>query len=263
MRSWVFTLHLWIGALAGAFFVVLGVTGSILAFESPLDHILNAKLSYVTPSTRNLPLSEIVRSVKSSFPFDDVVAVTFAASPKLSWEVALPSGIVCVNPHTGQVLGLRQRGQTLLGFAGKLHVSLATGQIGWTVIRWSNLATLLLLISGVGLWWPNRRIRLLTLDGSRRFWSDLHKAVGVTSFTFLFVAAGTGALISFEAPIKQAMRGLRSTDAVAPSQLPPQCRWARVILIRTMPCRSPWQFSQGVLQPEFRCPPMAERTKSP
>jgi uncharacterized iron-regulated membrane protein len=153
MRGWVFKVHLWIGALAGAFFVVLGITGSILAFELPLDHILNAKLSYISPATGNLPLSQIIRSVKANFPSDDVVAVTFAESPKLAWQVALPSGIACVNPHTGQVLGLRHRGQTVLGFARGLHVSLASGNIGHSMIRWSNLAALLLLTSGLGLWW--------------------------------------------------------------------------------------------------------------
>lgn len=214
-RRWIFRLHLWIGGLAGAFFVVLGITGSILAFESPLDHILNSKLSYVAPSSRDLSLGEIILSVKKSFPMDDVVAVTFASSPELSWAVALPSGIAHVNPHTGQVLGLRQRGQTVLGFARQLHTCLATGTIGRTVVQWSNLAALLLLLSGFGLWWPNPRIHVRAMDGTRRFWSDLHNAIGILSFSFLLIAAGTGALMSFEVPITRAIRHLNGVEHVA------------------------------------------------
>ena len=45
MRMWVFKVHLWVGALAGGFFVVLGITGSILAFELPLDHFLKCENS--------------------------------------------------------------------------------------------------------------------------------------------------------------------------------------------------------------------------
>jgi uncharacterized iron-regulated membrane protein len=217
-RSWVFRIHLWLGVLAGAFFVVLGITGSILAFESPLDHIANSKLSYVASSDRNLSLDEIILSVKKSFPMDDVVAVTFAKSSNLSWEVALPSGIACVNPHTGQVLGLRERGQTFLGFARQLHVCLATGTIGRTVVQWSNLAALLLLLSGFGLWWPTHRIRLRAIDGTRRFWSYLHNAIGILSFTFLLVAAGTGAVMSFEAPITRAIRSLSGAKEVVSHQ---------------------------------------------
>ncbi len=179
MHRLVFRVHLWVGALAGGFFVVLGITGSILAFELPLDHVLNAGLSYISPSRRDLPLSQILRSVQASFPSEGIAAVTFAGSPNLAWQVALPSGIAYVNPHTGQVLGLRSRGQTYLGFARHLHVSLAGGNIGRSTIRWSNLAMLLLLISGLGLWWREGRIRLPGFDGTRRFWSDLHKVIGV------------------------------------------------------------------------------------
>jgi uncharacterized iron-regulated membrane protein len=218
MRRWVFNVHLSIAALAGAFFVVLGITGSIIAFETPLDHILNAKLSYISPSTRSLPLSQIIRSVKAGFPSDEVVAVTFAESPKLAWQVALPSGIAYVNPYNGRVLGLRRRGQTILGFNRSLHVALASGNIGRSMIRWSNLATLLLLLSGLGLWWREGRIRLRKMDGTRRCWSDLHKTIGVVFSVLLLIASGTGVLISFEGPVSQAIRTFRGSDRIVPSR---------------------------------------------
>ena len=219
MRRWVFKVHLWVGALAGGFFVVLGITGSILAFEQPLDHVLTAKLSYISLSPRDLPLSRILRSVQASFPSDGIAAVTFAASPNLAWQVALPSGIAYVNPHTGQVLGLRLRGQTFLGFARRLHVSLASGNIGRRTIRWSNLATLLLLISGLGLWWRDGRIRLHAFNGTRRFWSDLHQAIGVLFSALLLIASGTGAFISFEGPVNQVIRAFKGSDQIMPSPL--------------------------------------------
>ncbi len=219
MRRWVFKVHLWIAALAGGFFVVLGITGSILAFEIPLDHVLNAKLSYISPSPRDLPLNEILRSVQTTFPSDGIAAVTFAGSPNLAWQVALLSGIAYVNPHSGQVLGLRSRGQTFLGFARRLHVSLASGNIGRSTIRWPNLATLLLLISGLGLWWRDGRIRLHRFDGSRRFWLELHKAIGVVFSALLLIASGTGALISFEGPVSQAIRAFKGSDQIMPSHL--------------------------------------------
>ena len=218
MRRWLFSVHLSIAALAGAFFVVLGMTGSILAFEAPLDHILNAKLYYISPSTRTLPLSQIIRSVKAGFPSEEVVAVTFADSPKLAWQVALPSGIACVNPHTGRVLGLRRRGQTILGFTRSLHVALASGNIGRSMIRWSNLAAVLLLLSGLGLWWREGRIRLRKMDGTRRSWSDLHKAIGVVFSVLLLIASGTGVLISFEGPVSQAIHAFKGSDPIAPSR---------------------------------------------
>ena len=219
MRRWVFRVHLWIGALAGGFFVVLGITGSILAFEAPLDRVLNARLAYISPSPHDLPLSQVLGSVGASFPSDGIAAVTFAGSSNLAWQVALPSGIAYVNPHTGQVLGLRSRGETFLGFARRLHVNLASGNIGRSTIRWSNLAALLLLISGLGLWWRDGRIRLHGFDGTRRFWSQLHKAIGVVFSALLLIASGTGAFISFEGPVSQAIRAFKGSDQIIPSHL--------------------------------------------
>jgi uncharacterized iron-regulated membrane protein len=225
MRNWVFKVHLWIGALAGGFFVVLGITGSILAFEIPLDHLLNAKLSYISPSPHDLPLNQILRSVQASFPSDGIAAVTFARSPRLAWQVALLSGIAYVNPHSGQVMGLRSRGQTFLGSAHRLHVSLAGGNIGRTTVRWSNLATLLLLLSGLGLWWRDRRIRLHRFNGTRRFWSDLHKTTGVVFLSLFLIASGTGALISFEGPVSKAFGAFKGNGQTMRSRtLPSQSR---------------------------------------
>jgi sulfite reductase (NADPH) flavoprotein alpha-component len=204
---------------------MLGITGSILAFEMPLDRALNPKLSYISPSARDLPLNQILRSVQVSFPSEGIVAITFAKPLNIAWQVALPSGIAYINPHTGQVLGLRSRGQTFLGIARRLHVSLASGNIGRSTIRWSNLAMLLLLLSGFVLWSRDRRIRLISFDGSRRFWSNLHKAIGVGSFALLLIASGTGAFISFEGPVSQAIRAFEGRNQITPPHLlPPQPR---------------------------------------
>ena len=49
MRKLLLKLHLWMGSLAAVFLLLLGVTGSLLIFEDPIDHALNPRLSYVQP----------------------------------------------------------------------------------------------------------------------------------------------------------------------------------------------------------------------
>lgn len=220
MRRWLFRLHLCVAVLAGAFFALLGLTGSILAFESPLDHLLHPRLSYVDPSNQYRPVTAIIGAVKASYPSDDVVAIDFSDSPMLAWQVIVPSGVVYINPHTGRVLGLRQRGETILGLAQELHVSLAAGSIGRTAVRWVDAAGLLLIISGFALWWPRRILRLHRLDGTRRSWSDLHNAVGILSILFVFVASATGAVISMETSLRHVIRRITGPEsAVAPPSL--------------------------------------------
>lgn len=196
--------------------MLLGITGSIIAFESPLDHLLHPRLSYVSSSLHNVPLGTLLAAVSREYPEDDIVSVSFSDSPVLAWQVTIPDGIVCVNPHTGQILGMRQRGETVLGFAHDLHVSLAAGSIGRTTIRWCDLASIVLLVSGLMLWWPKGNLKLHRLDGSRRSWSDLHNAIGVCTLAFLFVATGTGALISFENPLRSVMSRFTTAEPVRP-----------------------------------------------
>jgi len=45
MRKLFFTLHLYVALIAGIFVVILGLTGSIMAFEPEIDHLLHSKLS--------------------------------------------------------------------------------------------------------------------------------------------------------------------------------------------------------------------------
>lgn len=205
LRRLFLRIHLWTGVSSGLFFVVLAVTGSVLGFQDKVDHALHFQLYEVAPAPQNLSLSEILASVRKVFPSDDVVAVTMPVSLRDAWEVALPSGIASIDPHTGRVLGLRQRGTAFVGVINQIHVSLACGRIGRTAVRWIDFAALVLLLSGIQLWWPVRRIRIRRNPFSRgrvgatqRFWFDVHSSAGALSFVFLLVLVGTGAVLSCE-----------------------------------------------------------------
>jgi uncharacterized iron-regulated membrane protein len=65
-------------------------------------------------------------------------------------------------------------------------------------MSWAGLFVVLLTASGLYLWWPVKRVAIDTAAGGRRVWFDVHNAVGVVSFAFLFVLALTGSIIGFE-----------------------------------------------------------------
>jgi uncharacterized iron-regulated membrane protein len=96
MRSWNFNVHLYVGVIAGAFFIVLGMTGALISFESPLDHLFHPRRSYVPPSLRDLPLSEIIHSVNTAFPSDDVIAITNLSPQVATASITIPPLAHCV-----------------------------------------------------------------------------------------------------------------------------------------------------------------------
>jgi uncharacterized iron-regulated membrane protein len=187
-----------IALAAGAFLVILGVTGSILSFEPELDRLFHSDLSYVSPRGRVLTLQEIGDAVSRVFAGEPIVAYLPSTSPGISAQVVLPRGIVYVNQYTGEVLGVRTRGQTFLGLVRALHTRLGAGDIGRSVLKWSGVAILILLASGSYLWWPAKRVRIR--GGWRRpgFWFDVHNSVGILSLLPLLVLAATGTAIGFE-----------------------------------------------------------------
>lgn len=226
MRRVILNLHLFVALCAGAFMVILGVTGSIIEFEPELDRVFHPHLSFITPGSRILSLSEMGDAVSQRFGGEPVVAYLPSLSPGLSYQVVLPRGIVYVNQYTGEVLGLRERGQTFLGYVRALHVRLAFGSVGKNIVRWSGAAMVFSLVSGLYLWWPTKQVRVRGDWRSRLFLFDLHNSVGIFSFLVLTLLAVTGTVIGFEdqlAPLIYKLTSsaqLQTTYAAIPEPTP-------------------------------------------
>jgi uncharacterized iron-regulated membrane protein len=178
--------------------VIQGLTGSIIEFEPELDRVFHSHLAYVKPTDQRLSLTEITGSVSRQTGGQSVVAYIPSLSPELSAEVLLSSGVAYVNQYTGEVLGVRARGQTFLGYVRALHVRLGAGAVGRNILRWSAVAALFSAISGLYLWWPIKRIAIQVSQGPRRFWFDLHSAIGVCSLLPLVFLAASGVILGFE-----------------------------------------------------------------
>ena len=62
-RTVVLKIHLWLGAGAAIFLVILGLTGSVTAFENDIEHWLNPGLYYVQVRPQVLPEAELIQTV--------------------------------------------------------------------------------------------------------------------------------------------------------------------------------------------------------
>ena len=90
------------------------------------------------------------------------------------------------------------RGQTFLGYVRSLHTHLGSGNAGRNILRWSSVAMLLSLGSGLYLWWPIKQVRVRGKWGTTRLWRDLHNTVGIFSLLPLAILATSGAVLGFE-----------------------------------------------------------------
>jgi uncharacterized iron-regulated membrane protein len=225
LRKFLFNVHLYVALIAGVFVIILGLTGAIMAFETELDHLLHARLSYVSPQGRRLPLAELGAAVQKAFPGERIAGYQLSSSPDISAGVATKRGLVAVNPYTGEVLGVRPGGRDFLGWVHQLHLRLTIqnkSDTGKDIVKWAGLAMLLLPLSGLYLWWPVKRVTIARGATGRRFWFDIHNAIGVFTFVFLLLLTFTGLMIGFdESTTPLFFRMTASEPSKAPPTPPP------------------------------------------
>jgi uncharacterized iron-regulated membrane protein len=195
-----------------------------MAFEPELDHVLHWKLSYVTPQVRRLSLAEVGAAVQKAYPGQTIASYGFPAERNLSFAVAIPGRRVFVNPYTGEILGERPLAQDFLGDVRQAQLRLGIrnrADPGKRFMSWAGMVILVLLLSGLYLWWPMKRVAIQRSKRTRRFWFDLHNSVGIFSLVFLLLLTLTGVLIGFEENSGPMMYRLRKS---APAARPPSPR---------------------------------------
>lgn len=202
LRKLILKVHLYIAMTAGAVIILLGLTGSIMAFEPEIDRLLHWDYYHINSGGPKLSLADLSGIVASTFPGEQITAYTVSDSPNDAWQVWLEkSGRVYLNPYSGQILGVRSPKPEFLDYVHQLHLRLAwrhRGDPGALIVSWAGVALFLLSLSGLYLWWPVKRFTIRRGLAARRWWFDLHSAAGIFSLLFLLVLSGTGILIGFE-----------------------------------------------------------------
>lgn len=210
-RGALLNIHLYLGLSAALFLVVLGLTGSIIAFETDIPHWLNAGLFYVRPLPDNLPEQELIRRVEGKFAPARVASVQVLRQPNLVRVMQLPGGLsVFIDPYTGRIQGSKTGGfasERNLGYIHQIHLRLIPdprsapqlSALGKTVVSFAGLLLCLLVPTGLLLFWRTRRTRVKWSASWFRISFDLHHVIGLYAGLFLFAAAFTGILIGFDA----------------------------------------------------------------
>ncbi|HUL75361.1 MAG TPA: PepSY-associated TM helix domain-containing protein [Vicinamibacterales bacterium] len=201
MRAIVLRLHLILASIAGVFLIIVGGTGSLMAFEPELWHLTHRQLSYVTPAGTPLPLATLGEAAKRAAPGVPINGYGLSVSPDLSYQVNLRGRVAYMNQYTGEVLGVVPNGPDFLSRVHQLHLRLLwrdERDRGKTIISWSGVAMVALLASGLYLWWPLKRVSLRRGGSAYQAWFDLHNMTGVLSLAFLLVLSLTGIFIGFD-----------------------------------------------------------------
>ena len=187
--------HFYVGLLVMPFLTVLSVTGLIMVLSSATESYRLADKLYVAPDGEVMLPGAQVAAVEVAYPDADIQAYIPPVDADRSAEIVVVDAIaglpaweqptlsVFVNPYSGEILGVQNPQQTLYALAQKIHGTLLLGTTGDYLVEIGASFAVLLVISGLFLWWPRSgRGGWLYPGGSKRSRREaarsLHASVG-------------------------------------------------------------------------------------
>lgn len=223
-------VHRWMGLTIGLFFVLLGLTGSLLVFDHAIDEWLNPHLLLTPGAGSQRNLAETIEAAQAAYPeLGQPVLISPPRRPDGNYTLRYQFGSdpheaerieVYVDPFNAQVQGRRVWGRYPMSWIYKLHFTLHGGEWGHTAVGILGLLLILSLTTGLYLWWPLLRKGMRTAFAIRRnkLLFDGHKTIGAVSFLILGTTAFTGIYMTLPWLVKPAVTSL-SPETPLPKDL--------------------------------------------
>ncbi|RZJ57572.1 MAG: PepSY domain-containing protein, partial [Flavobacterium sp.] len=221
-KKWIGKVHLWLGLGSGLIVLLLSVTGCLFVFSQEITNLLRSDEMYVSEiKGTSIPLSELWQKTQSAIGEKTISSATLYNNPEKSVVFTCYKGSegsyfyfgnieqfysVYVNPYTGELLGVYDEELDFFQIVKGLHWSLLLSTpIGQFVIGWATFIFVIMLITGLILWWPKnkaarkQRFKFQWKKSTkwRRKNYDVHNIFGFYIFSVALIIAFTGMVWAF------------------------------------------------------------------
>lgn len=204
------TLHLWLGLASGLIVFVIAITGCIYAFEREIQE-LTQSYRYVEKQNKAFLLpSQLQMIAEKQLPGKKIHSVQYAKG-ELATVVSFYDFepeyyyLVYINPYSGEVLKVKNMDQDFFRIVLMGHFYLwLPPTIGQPVVASATLIFVVMLISGIVLWWPKnksaakQRFSIKWDARWRRKNYDLHNVLGFYMTWVVIFIALTGLVWGFQ-----------------------------------------------------------------
>jgi len=194
--------HFYAGLFVIPFMIMLSLTGIIYLFKPQLDQLMYADLLQVEASPQQLTADEMLGRVRAVYPQGSIgkylPPVDANSSAQFVVKVGERTRNVFVDPSGGAILGTQDAHDNLQALARAVHADLLIGTPGDRLIELAAGWGVVLVVSGLYLWWPRGRGAgagvlwpRLSARG-RLLWRDLHAVTGFWGALLLLFMLLTG-----------------------------------------------------------------------
>ncbi|WEZ85930.1 PepSY domain-containing protein (plasmid) [Rhizobium sp. 32-5/1] len=194
--------HFYAGLYVAPFLVMLATTGLMMLWTSVLFGRDGEKYYTITPAQTQVAVSVQAGAARAAIPDGRVVQYI---APRTADGAAIfrvnrgeASSMVAVDPYSGSVLADWERRDGLYDLANKIHGTLMIGDPGDRLIEVAAGFGIVLVITGLYLWWPRDERGLKTVlvpqfaARGRQLWKSLHITIGfyISVILVLFLVSG-------------------------------------------------------------------------
>ena len=179
--------HFYAGLYVVPFLMMLAVTGLIMVYFNSVETRFGERL-YVAPQGEMTSAVSQARAALAVHPEGTVSQYMPPPAPDRTALVRVKAGglnwIVAVDPYTNEVLSSVDKDSTWYYFASDIHGTLLIGDLGDRLIEIAAGLAIVLVVTGLYLWWPREGIGLARVlvprlgARGRALWKDLHVTIG-------------------------------------------------------------------------------------
>lgn len=203
-------IHLWLGFSSGLLVFIIAVTGCIYAFQKEIQDWIQPYRFVLAQSKDFLPPSILKSAAETTLPEKHIHAVQYLGKGRAAQVIYYNIDpeyyyLVYVNPYTAEVLHVTDMSKDFFQFILDGHFYLwLPAHIGQPVVASATLVFLVMLISGIILWWPKKkkdmkqRFKVKVNARWRRVNYDLHNVLGFYAWTIAIILAMTGLVWGFQ-----------------------------------------------------------------
>ena len=205
-------VHLWLGMASGIIIFIMAITGCLYAFQAEIQDITQDYRHVEPQSNEILPPSvieqiarkevpnKVLHAIQYNEPDESAQAIFYSYEPEYYY-------ITYINQYTGEVLQTDDQHSGFFPFILDGHFYLwLPHEIGQTIIASATLIFIVMLISGLILWYPKNK-----KAAKQRFWFrwkkgakwkrknyDYHNITGFYAMAIGLIFAITGLVWGFE-----------------------------------------------------------------
>lgn len=217
--------HFYAGLFCIPFVVILALSGSLYLFRVEIESYLNRDVLHIEGMGRAQTVDAIVAAALAEKPGASLAQFEVPQSPLAAAKVLISAHgdrtFIWVRPDTLEILKRVPEEATFQARVSSLHGELLLGDAGSLVVELAASWAIVMVLSGLYLWWPRHARGLAGVlyprlrQGRKRFWRDLHAVTGiyVSIFAlFLLISGLPWAMVWGDA--FQQVRALTGTAAV-------------------------------------------------